>query len=167
MAVLTTSPRPAKPAALLRSDRIGDLMTSWVDRLPSGMARFLPRDMVGYAVLGLVTFVLALLFLLLLHRTTPLPLGAAVVLADATAWALNFWLNRKLNFRSVARIGPQAARYGLVICGDLAISAVVTTGLAGFGVPLSIARVIAGGCITFVGYLTCRWWVFRDQCRPA
>lgn len=163
MAVLTTSTHPAEPATLSWPDRIGDLMTGWVVRLPYGMARALPRDMIGYGVLSLVTFVVDLFLLLLLHRTTSLPLGAAVLVADAVAWTLNFWLNRTLNFRSPARIGFQAARYGLVICGELAISTGVTTALAGLGVPLSVARMIAGCTVTFFGYLTCRWWVFRNR----
>lgn len=167
MAMSTTITRPAETGTPSWSHRTGDLMTRWVARLPDGMARYIPRDMAGYAVLGLVTFVIGLLLLLLLHRTTPLPLAAAVLIADGAAWTLNFWLNRTLNFRSRARVGPQAARYGLVICGDLAISAGVTTALAGAGVPIPVARIIAGGCITLFGYLSCRFWIFRDQLQPA
>lgn len=160
----TTLTRPPELDTRSWSHRTGDLMTSWVDRLPDGMARSIPRDMVGYAVLGLVTFTIGLLLLLLLDRFTPLPLAGAVLVADGAAWALNFWLNRTLNFRSRARVGPQAARYGLVICGDLAISAGVTTVLAAVGLPVPLARTIAGGVITLIGYLTCRFWIFRERC---
>lgn len=142
-------------------------MTSWVDRLPYGLAHSVPRDMAGYAILGLVTFAVGLLLLMILHRFTSLPLAGAVLMADAAAWTLNFWLNRTLNFRSRARVGPQAARYGLVICGDLAVSAGVTTVLAGAGLPVPVARTIAGGVITLIGYLTCRFWIFRDRLRTC
>lgn len=152
--------RPSPPA--LR-DRISDLMTGWVARLPHPAARAIPRDMVGYVVLSLVTFVLDLVLLLTLHQLTPLPLGVAVLAADITAWGLNFWLNRTLNFRSQAQAGPQAARYGLVIWADLAMSAGVTTLLSGIGTPLPLARIAAGGVITCIGYLTCRFWIFRDR----
>src|ERR1051326_1998361 len=167
MAMPTTRPRPAELDTRSWSHRTGDLMTSWVDRLPNGLARCLPRDMVGYAILGLVTFVIGLLLLLLLDRSTPLPLPGAVLAADGAAWSLNFWLNRTLTFRPHARGGPQAARYGRVICGDLAISAGVTTILAGVGLPVPVARTIAGGVITLIGYLTCRFWVFRSAGSPS
>ena len=159
----TTLPRRTEFDTPSWSHRVGGLMTSWVDRLPYGLDRSLPRDMIGYAILGLVTFVIGLALLLLLDWSTPLPLAGAVLLSDGAAWSLNFWLNRTLNFRSRARVGPQAARYGLVICGDLAISAGVTTVLAGVGVPVPVARTIAGGVITLIGYLTCRFWIFRDR----
>ncbi|MCA1673215.1 MAG: hypothetical protein LC799_13800 [Actinobacteria bacterium] len=81
MAVLTTLTRPAKFDDRSWSQRTGELMTSWVDRLPYGLARSLPRDMAGYAVLGLVTFGVGLLLLLLLNRSTPLPLAGAVLVA--------------------------------------------------------------------------------------
>lgn len=164
MTLLTTRPpcaeQPHNPAL---SERIGELMTGWVGRLPLPAARAIPRDMVGYVILGLVTFVLDLILLLLLHRFTPLPLSVTVLIADGSAWALNFWLNRTLNFRSESRMGPQAARYSLVICGELAISASVTTLLAGVGTPLPLARIIAGACVTCFGYLTCRFWIFRER----
>lgn len=167
MAMPTTLTRPAEFDARSWSHRAGDLMTGWVDRLPYGMARSIPRDMVGYAILGVVTFVIGLLLLLLLDRSTPLPLAGAVLVADGAAWSLNFWLNRTLNFRSRARMGPQAARYGLVICGDLAISAGVTTVLAGVGLPVPLARTIAGGMITLFGYLSCRFWIFRERSKTC
>lgn len=166
MTMLTTRPLATEQSVSppLR-DRIGDLMTGWVVRLPHPAARAVPRDMVGYVILGLVTFVLDLLLLLALHQWTPMPLGVAVLIADIAAWSLNFWLNRTLNFRSSARMGPQAMRYSLVIWGDLAISAIVTSVLAGLGAPLVVARTVAGGAITCFGYLTCRFWIFRDRSR--
>lgn len=166
MAMPTTLTRPELNSSSWLH-RTGDLLTSWVDRLPYGLDRVIPRDLAGYAVLGLLTFVVGLVLLLLLDRITPLPLPGAVLLADGAAWTLNFWLNRTLNFRSRARVGPEAARYGLVICGDLAISAGVTTLMAGIGLPVLVARIIAGGVITLVGYVTCRFWVFRDRLQPC
>jgi putative flippase GtrA len=168
MTLLTTRPPGAEQShsPALR-ERIGELMTGWVGQLPLPAARAIPRDMVGYVILGLVTFVLDLVLLLALHRFTPLPLGITVLIADGTAWALNFWLNRTLNFRSESPMGPQAARYSLVICGELAISASVTTLLAGIGTPLPVARIAAGACVTCFGYLTCRFWIFRERAQST
>jgi putative flippase GtrA len=167
MAVSTNCTPPAEPMTIPRGDRISNLMTGWVGRLPAPLARTIPRDMAGYAVLGLVTFGVALLLLLLLNRVAALPLTQSVLMADVAAWVLNFWLNRTLNFRSRSGIGPQAARYGLVVCGDLAISTGVTTALVTLGAPIPVARITAGGCIALVGYLSCRFWVFRPGGYPG
>jgi hypothetical protein len=41
----------AKPATGTRwPERVGDFLTSWVDRLPPRLRRLLPRELVGFAV---------------------------------------------------------------------------------------------------------------------
>lgn len=82
-------------------------------------------------------------------------------MADTAAWTVNFALNRVLNFRSHAPVGPQARRYTLVICAELAVSAGATSALAHLGADLVVARIAAGGLVAVIGYAGCRWWVFR------
>ena len=147
------------------ADRFGDLMTGSVRLMPVWLRRAAPADMIGYLVLGVVTFAVDLVLLVLLDRLTPVALPVCVVVADAMAWALHFQLNRTLNFRSRAPAGPQALRYGVVVCACLAISAGVTSGLAELGVHLGVARLVAGGCIATSGYVACRWWVFSAPAR--
>ncbi|HYZ07365.1 MAG TPA: GtrA family protein [Pseudonocardiaceae bacterium] len=153
--------RVSRPLA----DRFGALMSGSVRLMPAWLRRAVPADMVGYLVLGVVTFAVDVVLLVLLDRLTPLPLPVCVVTADTLAWALHFQLNRTLNFRSRAPAGPQALRYGVVVCGCLAISAGVTSGVAELGAHLAVARLVAGGCIAACGYVACRWWVFHPPAR--
>lgn len=143
------------------ADRFGDLMAGSVGLMPGWLRRAVPADMVGYLVLGVVTFAVDVVLLVLLDRFTPVSQPVCVVAADTLAWALHFRLNRTLNFRSCAPAGPQALRYGVLVCVCLAISAAVTSGLADLGADLAVARMVAGGCVTTCGYVACRWWVFH------
>ena len=147
------------------ADRFGDLIAGSVRLMPARLRRAVPADMVGYLVLGVVTFAVDVVLLVLLDRLTPLPLPVCVAAADTLAWALHFQLNRTLNFRSCAPAGPQALRYGVVVCGCLVISAGVTSGVAELGVNVAVARLVVGGCIAACGYVACRWWVFHSPAR--
>ncbi len=147
------------------ADRFGDLMTGSVRLMPVWCRRAVPADMVGYLVLGVVTFAVDVVLLVLLDQLTSVSLPLCVAAADTLAWALHFQLNRTLNFRSCAPAGPQALRYGVVVCACLAISAGVTSGLAELGADLAVARLGAGACIAACGYVACRWWVFHAPAR--
>jgi putative flippase GtrA len=140
-----------------------DFLTGWVGRLPPRIRRFVPREMAGMAILGAFTFGIDLALLTLLRWRTPLSEPAAVSIAYLTAFALNFALNRTINFRSHAPAGPQALRYAVVIVGDYLITVGATTGLAALGLPLLIARTAASMFVAAFTYSAARWWVFRDR----
>jgi putative flippase GtrA len=148
-------------------ERLSDALTAGVDRLPSGLRRYLPRDLVGFAVLGGCTFLVDLALLAALRTWTPLPLPAAVTIAYVIAFGLNFSLNRTVNFRSHAPIAGQAVRYTIVISCDFLLTLGVTTGLTALGLDFRLARLAAAGCVAAFTYTAARWWVFRDQKRPV
>ncbi|MPZ65499.1 MAG: GtrA family protein [Pseudonocardiaceae bacterium] len=156
---------PATPS--WRAEHARRVLAGWVDRLPPRMRRVVTPEMVGFALLGLLTFAVDLVLLAVLERWTPLPLPISVTLAYAVAFGLNYLLNRTLNFRSHAPVGPQLARFTLVIGCDFGITLGVTTGLSGLGVDFRIARVVAGACVAVFTYSACRWWVFRDTLPPS
>lgn len=145
------------------ADRFGDLMAGSVRRLPFGLARAVPGDLAGYAVVGALTFAVDVALLVLLDWATPVPLTVCVLAADVIAWALHYVLNRTVNFRSQAPMGPEAMRYGVVVVACLVISAGVTTVIAALGPKPAVARVMAWGCLALFGYVACRWWVFRHR----
>jgi putative flippase GtrA len=137
-------------------------LTSWVDRLPPRLRRLLPRELVGFAVIGAFTFSLDLGLLAVLRDRTALPLPAAVSIAYLAAFALNFVLNRTVNFRSHAPVGGQALRYAVVLVGDYLLTVGVSTGLADLGLNFALARVTASFLVAVFTYSASRWWVFRS-----
>jgi putative flippase GtrA len=145
------------------AERAGDLLTTLVDRLPLGLRRRLPRELVGFAILGSFTFLIDLLLLAALKTWTTLPLPVAITLAYLTAFGLNFVLNRTVNFRSHAPVGGQALRYVVVISVDFGLTLGVTTGLSGLGLDFRLARIVAAACVAVFTYSASRWWVFRHQ----
>jgi putative flippase GtrA len=147
------------------AERAGDLLTGWVDRLPPRLRRLLPRELVGFAMLGAFTLTVDLALLVLLRHTTRLPLPVAVSIAYLSAFGLNFVLNRTVNFRSHAPVGPQVLRYGLVAVGDYLLTVGVSSGLAALGLDFRLARLAASFTVAVFTYTASRWWVFRDHLR--
>ncbi|MEV0698353.1 GtrA family protein [Saccharopolyspora sp. NPDC050389] len=145
------------------AERAGDLLTSWVDRLPARLRRVLSRELVGFLILGGFTFLIDLGILAALRAWTALPLPIAVTVAYVFAFGLNFVLNRTVNFRSHAPVGGQVLRYAVVIACDYGLTMGVTTGVSALGVDFRLARMLAGACVAAFTYTASRWWVFREK----
>jgi putative flippase GtrA len=153
---------PARAAR--RGERFAGLTAAIVRMLPVRLSRVVPPSLVGFAVINGFTFTVDLTLLSLLHGTLHWLLPVAVTCAYVAAFGLSFALNRAVNFRSHAEVGPQAARYLLVVvvnylvwilgCGD---------GLAAIGVDYRIARIVAGSCEAGYMYVAMRWFVFRGS----
>ncbi len=136
-----------------------------VDRLPARLRRLVAPSVVGFLLIGAVTFGVDLGLIFLLHGRLHLPLWLAITLGYVTAFALSFVLNRWLNFRSHAPAGRQVVLYVAAIGFNyVAILLGVGAGLASLGVHYQIARVIAGACEGVFMYSVLRWVVFA---RPA
>ncbi|GAA5194496.1 hypothetical protein GCM10023322_59040 [Rugosimonospora acidiphila] len=141
-------------------ERVDGALASVLERLPPRLRRVLPRELVGFAILGGFTFLIDLGLLSALHAWTGLPEAAEVSIAYLSAFALNFVLNRTLNFRSHAPMGGQALRYLLVLGCDYGLTLGVTTGLSGLGLDFRLARLTAAGCVAVFTYTAARRWVF-------
>jgi putative flippase GtrA len=157
---VTNRPRSRSAAAAW------DLLTGWSDRLPAPLRRWVPREVVGFAILGALTLGVDLLLLSALRRWTPLPVPVAVTVAYVGAVTLNYLLNRTVNFRSHAPVGGEAARYAAVVVTDYLLTVGVTSGLTAVGVDLRIARLAAAAVVALFTYATARWWVFRGAAEP-
>src|SRR5262249_9131874 len=108
------------------------------------------------------TFVLDLALVTALHSGLGLVLPAAFTISYLTAFATSFVLNRRLNFRSHAPVGPQLRIYTVVIAVNyLAFILGLATGLSAIGVEYHVARVAAGLCEAVYMYAALRWIVFR------
>jgi len=117
--------------------------------------------MVRYLVISGFTFLLDLAVLTLTHGTLGWPLPLAVTVGYAVALSVNYLLNRVLNFRSKAPIGPESLRYGAAVAINFGVFLLgVTTALSAVGVPYQVARIAAGCCEGVFLYCAMRWFVF-------
>jgi putative flippase GtrA len=143
-------------------ERVGDFLTSWVVHLPPRLRRLLPRELVGFGIIGACTFSLDLALLFVLRHHTRLPVPVAVSISYLIALGLNFVLNRTANFRSHAPVGRQVARYAVVLAVDYLLTVGATTGLTDLGLRFPVARVVASSFVAVFTYSASRWWVFRS-----
>jgi putative flippase GtrA len=128
----------------------------------------LPPTLVRYLLISAFTFALDLALLTLVHGGLGWPLPVAVTIGYAVALSVNYVLNRVLNFRSHAPLGPESVRYAGAVAVNFGVVLLgVTTGLAAVGVPYQVARVAAGACEGIFMYCAMRWFVFavvrRDE----
>jgi len=152
--------------AAVGGERFSAVMTVIVRRLPFGLARVVPPNLLGFAVINGFTFACDLALLTALHGGLRWPVPVSVTLSYGTASALSYLLNRAFNFRSHGAVGRQLAIYvAVILVNYLAWILGVGAGLAELGVSYQLARVIAGGCEAAYMYAALRWLVFRDTRR--
>ena len=109
------------------------------------------------------TFGLDVAILVTARSALDWPLWLAVSVGYTTAFAVNFTLNRWLNFRSHAPVGRQLVIYLVVVSVNyLALVLGLVTALAHAGVDYRLARLAAAGAEAAFMYCAMRWLVFRD-----
>jgi putative flippase GtrA len=146
--------------------RLGERFHQWcvaaVARLPFGLSCVVAPTFLGFVLINGFTFGVDLLLLTGLHGGLRIPLPIAVTLAYAGAFVLSYMLNRTLNFRSHAPVGPQIVVYFVaVVANYFAFILGVSNGLAMFHVEYHVARITAGICEAVFMYSAMRWVVFR------
>lgn len=129
-------------------------------RLPFGLKAVVAPTLLGFALINSGTFGVDLLVLTLLHGLAPLPV--AITSGYVVAFGLSYLLNRALNFRSHAAVGPQVAVYVMVVIANYLIFILgASAGLTATGVEYHLARVLAGAGEAAFMYCAMRWVVFR------
>ena len=128
----------------------------------------LSPTLIRYLLIGAFTFGLDLALLTAVRSGLGWPLPLGVTIGYAVALSVNYVLNRVLNFRSHAPLGPESLRYAGAVAVNFGVVLLgVTTGLAAVGVPYQVARVAAGACEGIFMYSAMRWFVFavvrRDE----
>jgi putative flippase GtrA len=146
-----------------RGERFSAWMAAIARRLPFGLDRIVPANLVGFAFISAITFSLNLVLLIAFHGDLHWPVAISISLAYLAGSGLGYVLNRSLNFRSHAALAPQAGAYTVVVIVNyLAWILGIGAGLTLLGVDYRLARVIAGGCESLYMYAAMRWFVFRD-----
>jgi putative flippase GtrA len=152
----------AKPSRRGLLERFHRLCVEVVSRLPFGLDSIVAPTFLGFVVINVFTFGIDLLILTALHGALRIPLPLAVTVAYACAFALSYYLNRTLNFRSHGAVGPQLAIYVVVVLVNyLAFILAICGALAFIGVEYHLARILAGVCEAVYMYSAMRWIVFR------
>jgi putative flippase GtrA len=143
--------------------RFHALMEVVVRWLPFGLSRVVAPSFLGFALINGCTFGIDLLLLALLRGGLGLPVPVAFTVAYVLAFGLSFVLNRALNFRSHAPVGPQAGLYAVAILVNyLAFILGVGSALTALGVQYLLSRVVAGAFEAAFMYSVLRWIIFRD-----
>jgi putative flippase GtrA len=147
-------------------DRLVELFRQFcvrvVAKLPFGLNSVVAPTFLGFVLINSFTFGVDLLLLTALHGGLGIPVPIAVTVAYACAFTLSYYLNRTMNFRSHAPVGPQFAVYVVVVVVNyLAFILGVSSVLAAVGVEYHLARILAGGCEAVYMYSAMRWVVFR------
>lgn len=157
---------PAPPG--VREERFHAVMAAVVRRLPFGLSGVVAPSLLGFALINGFTFAVDLGLLTAFRSGLGWPLPVAITLAYLLAFALSFLLNRSVNFRSHAPMGPQAALYLAAIAINYLVFILgVGDGLARLGLEYHLARITAGVCEAIYMYSVMRWVVFRDTLRPT
>lgn len=155
---MTVEPAPGRLA-----ERFHRCCERIVARLPVGLDGVIAPTLLGFALINGFTFGVDLVILTLLHSGFGAPLPAALTAGYVCAFALSYVLNRTLNFRSHAVVGPQLAIYVVVVAVNYAAFIVaLPTALASFGLEYHLARIAAGAGEAVFMYSAMRWVVFRD-----
>ncbi|MEX7471781.1 GtrA family protein [Mycobacterium adipatum] len=133
-----------------------------VARLPFGLKSIVAPTFLGFVLINSFTFGLDMALLTMLHGGFAVPLPIAFTAGYVCAFTLAFFLNRTLNFRSHATVGPQLVTYVAVVAVNYAAFIVVLpTFLAAAGLQYHLARLVAGGCEAVYMYTAMRLVVFR------
>ncbi|WP_408610566.1 GtrA family protein [Lentzea terrae] len=143
--------------------RFHALMEVVVRWLPFGLSRVVAPSFLGFALINGCTFGIDLLLLMLFRSGLGLPVPISFTIAYVIAFGLSFVLNRALNFRSHAPVGPQAGMYAVAILVNyLAFILGLGSALTAIGVQYLLSRLVAGACEAAFMYSVMRWVIFRD-----
>jgi putative flippase GtrA len=144
------------------ADRFHRVCVAVVQRLPFRLNSVVAPTFLGFVLINGFTFAVDLLLLTALHAWLAVPLVVAVTVAYACAFTLSYYLNRTMNFRSHAPVGPQFTIYVVVVVVNyLAFILGVSSVLTALGVDFRIARILGGCCEAVYMYCAMRWIVFR------
>ncbi|MEH3139234.1 MAG: GtrA family protein [Mycobacterium kyogaense] len=129
-----------------------------------GLRRLVPPTLIGFCLINSFTFGIDLMLLIGLHSGLRVPYPLAVTVAYACAFGLSYALNRRLNFRSHAPVGPELSVYvAVVVLNYLVFILALSTLLTGLGLDYRLARLTVGGCEAVFMYCALRWVVFRSR----
>jgi putative flippase GtrA len=113
-----------------------------------------------YIVVGVLSFVTDAGALFVLHGLLHVWLPLATGLAFASAFVVNFGLNRVWAFRASGAVGRQLRRYLSLVAANLVATVVLVPALTSLGLPYLVAKACTTVLLAIVNYFVSRKWIF-------
>ena len=132
---------------------------------PGRALRVYRSSITRFAAFGALGLAIDVTILMILRRFTPLPLQAALLIAFAATYLINFFLNRRFSFHAGHGVSRQLTRFIPQVIADYVLTAVVVELLTGLGMATLFARVLAGSTNAVLNYVAYRYWTFRPSRR--
>jgi putative flippase GtrA len=133
-------------------------------RLASGKAATLTRatrsSALRFLLVGGLSFLTDAGALYLLHGVLGVWLPAATASAFASAFVVNFGLNRLWAFRAGGPVHRQLRRYLSLVLANLLLTVVLVPGLTWLGLPYLVAKTCTTVALAVANYLVSRRWIF-------
>ena len=128
-----------------------------------GWLQWIPATWIGWAILSLSTFALDIALLSLLVHVFHVWYSIAVTIGFLTAAAVNFLLNKWLNFRSRGHMARQSGKQTVVVVSNYLLWVLGLSSLLEWaGAAPEIARICAAVVEGFWMYFLMRFWVFHS-----
>lgn len=150
----------AVPAADAGPDAVEEPST-WQHRL----LRVYRSSITRFAAFGALGLAIDLTILMLLRVFTPLPLQAAVIIAFALTYLINFFLNRRYAFHAGHGVSRQLTRFIPQVTADYLLTALGVGFLTSLGMPTFTARILSASTNAVLNYVAYRYWTFRPTRR--
>lgn len=122
--------------------------------------RLVGSSLERFLVVGVLSFLADGGALFVLHGLLGVTLPLAAGLAFASAFVVNFGLNRIWAFRSDGAVGRQLGRYLALVVANLGLTVLLVPGLTSLGLPYLVAKVGTTGLLALANYLISRKWIF-------
>lgn len=113
-----------------------------------------------FCVVGLLGLGIDVTLLWLLLRFVLTDRAVAVTIAFAVTYGVNFTLNRFFSFDAHSPVSGQLARFLPQVAADYLLTLAAVEALAGLGLTIVVARILAGGTNAVLNYLAYRFWTF-------
>jgi putative flippase GtrA len=154
----------ARSPLLRRPSRADRVIARGVRVQPDGSARWWRRvsrhSFTRFAAFGLLGLGIDVTLLWLLLRFVMTDRAVAVTIAFAVTYGVNFTLNRFFSFAAHAPVSGQLARFVPQVAADYLLTLASVEALAGLGLTIVVARILAGGTNAVLNYLAYRFWTF-------
>ncbi|MFC4109049.1 GtrA family protein [Micromonospora zhanjiangensis] len=126
----------------------------------ASIASLTRRSSVRFLIVGGLSVATDTGALFVFHGVLGLWLPVATVLAFATAFVVNFGLNRVWAFGATGAVGGQVWRYLALVLVNLVATVLLVQGLTWAGLPYLVAKVVTAGALAAMNYVVSKKWIF-------